>query len=241
MRPVLVLLALASCGETPPPTAPVNQAEPRARETPPPTIAWGGAEARWKLDGLPAVARGGELVVVPVIENDSARGNPNLAIDVRDRSDHSVQTVKVLTADESEKLAPGGQPSAALQQRIADANRALASLHGLHDLVAMHPLEVQAASDGLQHFAIGDGLDVDWNGDHLHVFRHNASRSFITLDGKPWLAKPSTHAGGDSCTNPAFLAGVHHATAINVLVVAIGYKGNDTCWQPSDQHHVVAW
>jgi hypothetical protein len=43
------------------------------------------------------------------------------------------------------------------------------------------------------------------------------------------------------CSNPAFLSGAYHATEINALVVDIGYKGTDTCWEPSDQLHVIAW
>lgn len=242
---IVVVLALAACGGAAPPPAktptPANQAEPRVRDTPPPWIVWGGNDGHWSLVDLPAVARAGELVVVPIIESDGGRGYPNLRVEVRDRSDKTVQTIRVLTSDEFEKLAPGGQPGPELQQRIGDANRQLASLHGVHDLVPMHALEVQPpAAGGEKHFAIGDGFDVDWNGDHLHVFTHDADRSFLTLDCTPWLPKPRT-AGGEPCSNPASLAGVYHARDINVLVVELAFKGTDVCWEPGNALHVVAW
>jgi hypothetical protein len=218
------------------------------RTTPAPTIEFGGAQGAngwWKLERLPAVARAGQLVVIPLIENDGGRGYPNLRIEVRDRSDRAVQTIPVLSADEWEKLQkPDGSAGPDLLARIADANRELDKLHGLHDLVGMHALDVQvdpAAGKHAAHLAIGDGFDVDFNTDHLHVFRHNATRSFITLDSRGWLAKPRPLAGGEMCQNDAFLANTFHANGINVLLVQIGFTGTDTCWEPPDQLHVVAW
>lgn len=221
--------------------------EPAVHVAGAPTIAFAGAEAaegRWKLAGLPAVARGGELVVVPMTASDGGRGYPNLRLDVRDRSDKLVRSIEVLKADEWEKLqAADGSAGPELQKRIADANRELEKMQSLNQLVAMHPLDVQIPAHETRttaHLAIGDGFDVDFNGDHLHVFRHNASRSFITLDARPWLAPPQK-AAGEPCSNPAFLANTYHATNINVLVVELGYTGTDTCWEPGNQMHVVAW
>lgn len=245
MRIVLVAVwSLAACGGAPPePAAPITgRVEPALqRSTPAPVVQW--KDSSFAADTLPAVARAGEITVLAIRESDAGRGYPNLRIEVRDRADKVIQTIPVMTSNEFETLAPDGTPGPALRTRIDTANAELAKLHGVHDLVPMHALEVQDPHDnGPRHFAIGDGFDVDWSKDHLHVFHHNTDRSFLTLDGSRWLVKDHKPCPNcDLCENPAFLAGVYHATSINVLVVEIGYKGTDTCWEPGDQLHVVAW
>src|SRR5438105_12492445 len=215
MRKLLVILLAACGGTTAPPAekpqqsaATVDTLPPTEHAQPAPSIGFAGVQAtdgRWKLERLPAVANGGELAVVPMISGDGGRGYPNLKLDVRDRSDKLVQTIEVLRADEWEKLGgKDGTGGPELQHRIEAANRELAKLHGVHDLVAMHALDVQVPDGGdkrAAHLAIGDGFDVDFNGDHLHVFRHNASRSFITLDARSWLVPPQQHGPGETCTN----------------------------------------
>jgi hypothetical protein len=236
----LVLLAVVGCGSSPPPAAVRGErGVVLDRGTPAPVIAWhGGAFA---LTGLPAIARGGEVVVVAMVEGDGGRGNPSLRIDVRDRSDKLQQSIPVMTAAEAETMVKDGVPAPALQERIASANRELFALHGLHDLVAMHALELQS-TDGDRHLAIGDGLDIDWDNDHLHVFHHNANHALVTLDGTPWLVREHKACPEcEPCNHAAFLAGVYHAPDINTVVVDIGYRGTDTCTEPGDQQHVVVW
>jgi len=247
MRLVL-LAALAACGGTSPKSATPAAVDnhpppPRERDTPPPSIAWSDADSKFELTGLPAVAKGGEIAIVPISGGDAGRGYPNLRLEVHDRSDHTIQTIPVMTSNEFENLAPGRVASPTLKKRIADANTELARLHGVHDLAPMHKLELQEPPDGgPKHLAIGDGFDVDWNTDHLHVLHHNTDHDLVVLDGKPWLAKD--HAPCPNCTpceNPAFLDGVYHAEGVNLLVVQIGYRGTDMCWEPADQMHVVTW
>ena len=240
----VALLALAACGgaatSAPPPVE--GHAPPAVtRTTPAPKIAW-GAHA-FTVEGLPAVARGAEIAVVAVSGGDAGRGYPNLTLEVHDRSDRVIQKIAVLESSEYETLAPGDAPTAALTARIDAANRELASLHEVHDLIPAHALELQTPTDGGEkHLAIGDGFDVDWSTDHLHVLHHNTDKPVATVDGGPWLVKDHTpHAGGATCENPAHLDGVYHATDVNLLVVQIGYRGTDTCWEPADQLHVVTW
>jgi len=188
------------------------------------------------------VARAGEVVVLAYRDDDSARGFPNLRVEVRDKHDATVWTVPVMVPTEYEQLAPGGTATPELVRRIGHANAELQRLHGLHDFVAMHALELLAPADGDPHLATGDGIDVDWDADHLHVFRHNSDRAIVTREGVPWLVPD--HASCESCDvchNPAFLAAVYHAPSISEVLVEIGYKGTDACWQPSDQLHVVSW
>jgi hypothetical protein len=242
---VAALGVLAACGGHP---APASKRQPATaldsqvtvRSTPPPKLAW--QDGAFVVTGLPAVGRGGEVAVVAVRDNDSGRGFKNLRIEARDRTDKVVQTVPVMTVDEYQQLVPDGKTaSAELAHRLEVANHELAKLHGLHDLVAMHALELQPTTD-LPHLAMGDELDVDFSVDHVHVFHHNDMRPFITTSAIAWLAGPGkTCAGCPPCANPALLVNAYHATLITVLVLDIGYRGTDTCWEPPDQWHVIAW
>jgi hypothetical protein len=236
----LALLLVVACGDSKPPArVPLNHIEPAPRDTPAPSIDW--KDTRFAVARLPALARGGEVAVVAVEDGDGGRGFPNLRLELRDRSDRVLQSIQVLVSNDFEKLAPDGKPGNELARRIADANHELAVQHGLHDLVPLHALEIQKPTDQSDpHLAIGDGLDVDWSKDHLHVFVHNQDRPFITLDGKAWLAKPQPLSGG-TCENPAFLAGAYHVDEEKAIVLELGYRGTDTCWEPGHQWHVVAW
>ncbi|MEO6772015.1 MAG: hypothetical protein ABI467_03225 [Kofleriaceae bacterium] len=234
----------AGCGGSPPP--PATSAEPTAtaaaqRETPAPVIGW--KDHGFAAETLPAVARAGEIVVVPRRIIDE-RGYPNLALEVRDRADQTIQTIPILAPSESESLAPGGTPTEALTRRIAAANAELAKLHGLHDLVAMGAMELQPPDGPTSaHLAMGDNLDVDWNGDHVHVFRHDQDRALVTRDGHTWLAPAYTSkAGAGTCEYPAFLRAAYHALQLRLVVVQLAYRSpSDACGVPSDQFHVVAW
>lgn len=231
------LIALAACGGSsahePRPALGNEHVATVTRATPPPTISW--KDNDFAVTGLPAVARAAEVVVVAVHDGDGGRGYPNLKIEVHDRADHVIQTIAVMTSNEHDTLAP-----AAKQARVDAANVALATLHGVHDLVAMHPLEVTKPGDAAPHFAIGDALDVDFSGDHLHVFHHNSDHSLAVRDSSSWLA-PSTKGPAGTCSNPAFLANAFHTAGIAVVVAEIGYTGTDTCWEPGHQFHVVTW
>ena len=213
--------------------------EPPKRETPPPVIVW--KDHAFATDALPAVAKAGEVVLVPIRITDE-RGYANLRIEVRDRTDTTVETIQVLTPNEYESFAPGGNPSNALLHRISDANAELAKLHGMHDLVPMGPLEIQAPADAAStHLAMGDGLDIDWNGDHVHVFRHNQDRPVFTRDGHSWHA-PDHESKAGPCNFPSFLRAAYHAPQLPVVVVQLAYRSpSDACGVPSDQFHVIAW
>lgn len=247
MRGAVVIALLAACGSSPsgPAASPAKPLEaaaqlPPERLTPAPSIDW--KDGQFVTTGLPAVARRGEVLVLAYRDNDQARGFPNLRIEVRDKHDATVWTVPVLLPTEYERVAPDGTITPELERRIGHANAELQRLHGVHDFVAMHPLELLRPGDGDPHLATGDGIDVDWDIDHLHVFRRNSDREITSRSGVAWLEpdhQPCPKC--EVCKNPAFLAGVFHAPAIDLVLVELGYKGTDTCWQPSDQFHVIAW
>lgn len=214
---------------------PIGSSDLSHRATRAPHIAW--KDNAFGTEALPVVARAGEIAIVAVRQIDGERGFPNLRIEVRDRGDKTIQTLSILNSYEYEKLAPGGIAGPELQKRIDAANTELTRLHDLHDLVVMKPLEIQAPTDNtFPHLAIGDGLDVDWSSDHVHVFRHNSDRQVVTVEGKAWLAPVRPN-----CDNPAFLRSAFHAPELTVVVVQIAYRGSDSCGVPSDQFHVVAW
>lgn len=236
-------MVAAACSSSPPPPPVSSRSAPPTvtRSTSAPTISW--RDQNFEASELPAVARAGHLAVVALGDSDGGRGYPNLRLEVRDRNDAVIQKVAVMTSNEFETLAPDGKPSPGLTERIAAANRALETLHGLHDLVAMTTLELQPTQgDDLPHLAIGEGLDVEWAHHELRVFRHNMDRPFRTVSGLAWLAPSGKRcAQCDPCENPTFLEAVYKAPDVNLLVVEIGYRGTDTCWEPGEQFHVVTW
>jgi hypothetical protein len=248
----LAVVAVVACSGAPqpnPPSGATNQVTPTPRDTPAPALAYRATRfdrndvGTWQITGLPAVARGGELAVVALIDGDGGRGNPNLKLEVRDRSDKVIQTIAVMTPDEADALTtPERDAKPELQRRIEAANRELAQLHGVHDLIEMHRLDVQKAPAGTpfgEHLAIGDGLDIDFLGDHLHVFVHNGNRPFVNLDTVRWRHAVSSPACAG--VNVPYLGSVSHVNRINLLVVEVRFVGNDTCWEPPAQNHIVAW
>jgi hypothetical protein len=239
---IAMLAACSSSASSPPSTTPVAQTAelPPDRETPAPSIDW--KDGAFVTTGLPAIARHGEVLVLAYRDSDQARGFPNLRIEVRDRHDATVWKVPVMLPTEYEQLSPDGTITPALALRIGHANAELVRLHGIHDFVPMHALELLQPAEGDPHLATGDAIDVDWDADHLHVFRHNSDRAIMTRDGVAWLvADHQPCPKCDVCKNPAFLANVFHAPETDAVLVELGYKGTDTCLQPSDQFHVVAW
>jgi hypothetical protein len=236
----LAVFALWACGAGTPPAGDhlVGSARDAPhRETPAPAIAWNADAKAFETPTLPAVARAGELVVVPIIERDGERGFPNLRIEVRDKSDTIVQTIQIVTSNEM------AAPTNHVAERVQAANTELARLHDLHDLVTMKPLDVQPASDsGATHLAMGDGLDIDWGGDHLHVFRHNSDRAVVIREAKKWQAGLDDCKTCGACAYLSYLKAAFHAPEISVIVVELGYRSDrDSCGEPSDQQHVVTW
>jgi hypothetical protein len=225
---------------------PSNTAGTHAPSGPPPSVTSGGDFGAWTFTGLPAVARGGEVTLVPVEEDamSTAERNPVLDLEVRTRGDHTTQTIKVtgvggfVNPDEvpaREKLR---------EQQVVEANKQLVAIHGDHDLVPMHELALQdqpeTDQEPYRHVALGDGLAVDWRGYHLFVFQHDLKgRLLADVAGSSWAAPPQPPPM--SCGNPDYVQAIYHAPGINTVVVKIGYKGNDSCWEPAPTFHVVSW
>lgn len=216
MRAFLVLLLLGACGSS----APITKNEAKDRPGAP-QIAWGQERFAWTK--LPAVARDRSMGIVPLVDNDGGRGFPNLRLEIRDKFDQTTQGINVLTANEYERLVPDGKPNPQLEARITTANQQLHALHDAHDLVELKPVE--PAAIGVKY---EDSKLVLANG--------------RVVDGKPWKAPAGKRcAQCEPCENPEFLKNVYAAPGIDAIVVDIGYRGTDTCWEPGDQWHLIVW
>jgi hypothetical protein len=225
----LVAVALVACSASPQ-RDPVNRERGLSVVAPAPEIAWrDGKPPPFSLTRLPAVARSGEVVVLPLQDNDAGRGNVNLRFEVRDHTDRVVDKFVVMTVDEYERFVPDGvQATLPLDERIAATNRKLHDLHSQHDLVPMH----DGDSDYLVTFA---------DDHHLRV-RTKTGIDLADVDGSGWLApKGQRCAQCPPCENPARLQTFYKASEVKLIVVRIAYAGTDMCWEPPDQLHVVAW
>lgn len=242
-RWLLIVTLGCSAPTRPPPTiegraAPATPATGRA-----PNVAW--IDNGFDANGIPAVTSDGAQVVLAFIDNDGGRGNPNLRLVVRGRTDRDVETKVVMSVDEAETLFDASGKTAELDARITATNNWLRAFHARAGLVALLPLETVRAEDAPldeQRVAWSDELEVRWK----------ASQLTITQAGKPlharrtpedWLVKdqPLCATCTETCSNPAHLAGAAIDVARRIAVVSIGYTGNDTCWEPPYRHHVIAW
>lgn len=216
MRAIALVIWLAACGPNGAEHVLSQKTEGQPRAGAPTVAEPSSAGNAYTTERLPAMARGLELFVMPVREYDM-RGVANLRLEVRDRADKLVETIAIATPQQ--------------------ANDELQKLHDIHDLVPMRALDIQTPADGsLPHLAIGDGIDVDFSTDHVHVFRHNSDRAVAIRPSTAWLVKST-----DRCVYPAFLRAVYHAEGVPAVVVQIAYRGEDSCGVPSDSFHVVAW
>jgi hypothetical protein len=211
---------------------------PRAYPAPEPidaalaaVIADGPAQDRFAalFDGPRAMmTRDGAFVLLYVIDADGARGQPNLALEIRDRKDRTLERVVVLGVEEAELDAPTRATRAAAAQKLI-ASRAFVALG-----------ELEGAPDDAAHFE-GAGIAIDWSREHMT----------ITQDGKRVVdrAVPAKWRGGSyynkvedlRCENPDFLAGAYAVSGVPILVVDVAYRGTDTCWEPTAQLHVLSW
>jgi hypothetical protein len=218
-RAVPALVAIAACvpvtagcarptpTPAPAPVANTSAPPPPNASAPPPHIDW--RDGRFDTANLPALGTRGEVVVVPMIENDGGRGFPNLRIEVHDASDRVIRRIDVMTANEYETLVPDGEhASPTLTARIETANRALETLATEHDLA---PMQQRKNAD----------LTIDF-----------AAHGWLAPKGPRC-------AGCPPCENPPYLDAVYESAHSRLLLVRVAYRGTDTCWEPSPQWHVI--
>lgn len=218
----LASIALIAACTHPPAEPPSGRSPQPAPVTAGPRVTFSGD---FRLTGLPAVATDGSLVVIAHKESDGARGNPNLTLIARDRSDRVVDQLVVLTSDEAEHIKP--ETRVDMAQAWLDAKQRAMPLVPLADL---------GHTQGVTRETLGS---IHW------------ATSRITIAGavdRPtpdtWLAKDHPlcdQCNGEICHNEAFLDQAFLDTARKVALVIVAYDGTDTCWEPAAQEHVVAW
>jgi hypothetical protein len=235
---MLLVSAIAGCFRSSP--APEGRPAPTAPAGPAPRLTIN--QSTFETSRLPAVSADGAAVLIGIQNHDGGRGHPNYRFELRGRDDAKLAGHTVLTVDEAESMIDAGGPTPKLEERIAAANRWLAEQHAARRFVPLDKLEVQPGEKIASSFrATGGGVTVEWRG----------SRLTIAQGGKPlleratpptWLAKDRERPGGlGPCHNPAFLDGAAVSLEHKIALIVVGYGGTDTCWEPEDQHHVVAW
>jgi len=219
------LLVLAACS-APAPSAPLtSRTAPRpAPATPPPSVTF--ASMQLAATGLPAIAADGSLVIHTLIDGDGGRGNPNLTLVIKDRTDHEVDKLVVITANESEGQFDDRGASPMLTAKLDAANRWLADLHARSDL---RPLTT-------------GGLVVELAGARLTI-RARGALVVDTATPASWFIpdKQICTSCAEVCRHPLFLGAAHGDLAHDLVLLTISYAGTDLCPEPVSQHHVITW
>jgi hypothetical protein len=228
-QPHAAAVSNVGSGATAPPTSP------------PPTVSYTSTDNDFGTltwTGLPAASADGQAVMLPVVDDDGARGMPNLALVERGRDDRALATRVVLA------LPTGDQEPAAPHEPagLVDSNRWLAERHRQRDWRPLTALGApDPASEAPDYSVAKDGVVVRWADGHLVVIDHGAT--VVDAQHADWLVKPYPMCAScaDTCDNPSMLGEVSADLAHHLLVVKIRYRGNDSCWEPTSQLHVVSW
>jgi hypothetical protein len=235
MRALAIAVALAACG-APAKRVPIegHVTAPEVRPTtPPPSVRW--IDNGFDTTGLPAITTDGKLVVVAEIDQDGGRGNPNLHLVSRDRTDAFVEKITLLETDEVDVMFDPDGRHPKLDARISAANAWLAKLHARAGLVELPKLDVDTSDGYTQHAASAGVVELDWQNDVVTI---TYDKKLVTSHPSPPTWHAADHGG---CTNPAKLGAAWVDIDHKLALVEIIYNGTDMCWEPSAQHHVVSW
>jgi hypothetical protein len=239
----LLVVALGACSGPATSSLPAHTTAPRpAPTTPPPEVTF--TTMHFDVSRLPAVAADGGLVVHTEIDTDGGRGNPNLALVIRDRSDRELERIVVVTANEAEGQYDEHGPSPVLAAKIAAANTRLADLHRRTDLRPLTRLAGEAnplaTDEGNQ--ARGQGLLVELSARRLTIRAGSTSVVDLAIPAS-WSVpdKKLCTTCEEVCRHPLFLDAVHAGVDHTLVLLTVAYSGNDMCPEPVSQHHVITW
>ncbi|MCA9518623.1 MAG: hypothetical protein KC635_26990 [Myxococcales bacterium] len=216
-------LTAGACGTTPKPTGETPPVEaPKAPAGEPlvlPPAPLKGIEEHftdWATAlPLPAISADGEVVAVSAADDDGARGNANMAIELRRvKDDLVIETLPILGPEEVEQVlaesSGGGDEAAVIDaqlgpvvaQRVQEANAALAKRRWIpvtEMLVGKEPGEDTVPDDELP-FARGPfedaerGLVVTWKEPRFAVTQRG--KALVAADRPGWVA-PIEHMCGE--------------------------------------------
>jgi hypothetical protein len=239
--PSLLLVAAATAGCYRSPGVPVDHRAPLAAPAgPAPRLAW--ADHGFEASRLPAVSADGAAILIGIRDDDGGRGNPNYRLELRDRRDAKLAGQLVLAADEADAMIDADGKTAELDRRIAAANRWLEQQHAARGFVPLRPLEVEPGEEIASSFrATGGGVTVEWRPSRLTI-AHGGQMLVDRATPTTWLVQDRPRPGDlPACHNPAYLGAAAVSLPHKVALLRIDYGGTDTCWEPNDQRHVVAW
>jgi hypothetical protein len=186
-----------------------------------------------RTEVAPAVSPDGSRVVIWYVAEDGARGNPNLALVVTDRTGKPMRDIEVVDVERGEL--PGGR---------AAADKLYAELKP----VAMTQLEPKSRDDDTHRSF--DGLDVSLSATGVLRVAPNGHPALVRSDPS-WRTKPDADdqarmraaldRGTIACFNPGGIGDVYADIARRVAVVFIRFHGTDSCWEPSSEVQVFGW
>jgi hypothetical protein len=155
-----------------------------------------------------------------------------LRVEVRDRNDNILNTSRVISPDDWERLAPDGTPGQELLAHLAGINDEI----GVFDLVSLRALEVQRIAIETDDIAkaSGDGIEVQFQKGHFELRGGDQRKTAL------WAGAPQ-RAGGEPCDNASYLRNLYLAADLHVVTADIAFHGTDLCWEPADQWHVVTY
>jgi hypothetical protein len=235
---------------------------PRAAAAPPDAPIAGDRDVHDALwSAAPSVTSDGALIFMPYSSSDGARGEPNLVFEVWNRRAERVQRQVIKDVDQCD--AHQQQPSTwspcppDAASSVADQEQAGTKLleqlqrRGLHPFSSVTPepgspthMAYTSAGDAAPNVA----FDLASNGTLTITPRRHAA---IQRRNPAWRTKPTsaqarrlqarTDDGQDACFNPAELRRAFVDLPRRAVIVMIGYRGNDTCWEPDDDYTVVTW
>lgn len=180
-----------------------------------------------RINAVPVAmaTKDGKLVLLRIVDDDGARGDPNLAFELRDRSDRTTKRQVVLALDET-------LSDAKHLQRIAAAEKLIAA-HAL----APVPLLVPGDDKTFE----GEGLTIDTRRGRI-VIEQGTQQLLDRAMPATWKSKSYVDKlEGITCTNPEFVRTAYAAPAKKLVVLEVAYEGTDSCWAPSARLHVVSW
>jgi hypothetical protein len=206
--------------------------------TPAPRIEW--ADQSFLAPQLPAVSTDGTAVLIGLSDNDGGRGNPNYRLEIRDRRDAKLLEHIVLDAEEVESLYDKNGNLSGIEDRVDQANGWIKKQHATRGFVPIPQLETESTGDITTTFrATGHGITLEWQKGRLTIL-HGGVALVGQATPSSWYA-PRRKAGDLVCNNPARLEAAAVSVEHEIAVVTLAFMGNDTCWEPSDAPHVVAW
>jgi hypothetical protein len=242
-----LVLAAACGGKSPPSVGNVAGARPSG---PAPAVGMeaggdGDFGTTFTATGLPAIAADGKTVVYAVMGEDGARGAPNLSIAQVDRDDKLVHGVIVQRADDATMGDEGPPPP---KDKLDEANRFLAETHASLGWIPLAPMEMvpvpgdEGNEDAFGSPKTGHAGDLVLSWDEGKVLVTQAGKTIVDRQTHGWTAPETVMCDGcEKCSNPSFLAGAWADPARKLILARISYTGNDTCWEPDSEDHVIAW